>query len=58
MPMSDITKERLKQARLAKRARKDVRAPITEPIVTTQAGDEWIEVTIRIKRSSDASGEQ
>ena len=52
MPMSAETKERLRQARLAK-----VRAPKTEaePIVTHETDDEWIEVTVRIKRPSGAS---
>ena len=57
MPMSAVTKERLRLARLAK-----VKGPktelSTEPIVTHETDDEWIEVTVRIKRSSGASGEQ
>ena len=57
MPMSAVTKERLRLARLAK-----VKGPktelSTEPIVTHETDAEWIEVTVRIKRSSGASGEQ
>ena len=47
MPMSAETKERLRLARLAKRAPKTE----AEPIVTHETDDEeWIEVVVRIKR--------
>ena len=55
MPMSAETKERLRLARLAK-----VRAPkteelSTEPIVTHETDDDWIEVVVRIKRPRSSS---
>ena len=47
--MSDATKERLRLARLAK-IRASKTEELSEPFVTHETDDDWIEITVRIKR--------
>ena len=48
--MSDATKERLRLARLAKIRASKTTEELSEPFVTHETDDDWIEITVRIKR--------